>query len=55
MEPIDARRVFPCFDQPDLKSKFNLTLIGPIDKVYLSNMPIITEIINNDRKIVKFE
>ena len=55
MEPIDARRVFPCFDQPDLKSKFNLTLIGPIDKVYLSNMPIITEIINNNRKIVKFE
>jgi hypothetical protein len=55
MEPIDARRVFPCFDQPDLKSKFNLTLIGPIDKIYLSNMPIITEIINNNRKIVKFD
>jgi aminopeptidase N len=28
---------FPCFDQPDLKARFTLTLIGPTDWKFISN------------------
>ncbi|MFC0580982.1 aminopeptidase N [Micrococcoides hystricis] len=37
-EPADARRVIACFEQPDLKAKFDFTLIGPDDWVLASNM-----------------
>ena len=30
-EPYDAHRLFPCFDQPDLKATYKLTVIGPKD------------------------
>lgn len=39
-EAIDARRCFPCIDEPSAKAKFNLSLIIPHDKTALSNMPI---------------
>ena len=58
-EPTDARRVFPCFDRPDLKATFNVSIKGPYNKVFLSNMPKKEEIIdysskNNIQKIVTF-
>ncbi|EAS02858.2 peptidase M1 family aminopeptidase (macronuclear) [Tetrahymena thermophila SB210] len=34
---IYCRRVFPCFDQPDLKGSFQLTAISPKDWIVLSN------------------
>jgi len=37
--PADARRVFGCFDQPDLKAEFSLTVSAPAGWVVLSNMP----------------
>lgn len=41
--PIDARRAFPCIDQPDRKAIFEMTLITPLDKtMVLSNMPVET-------------
>ena len=36
-EPCDARRVFPCFDEPHLKAIFSLTLTVPRSKVVLAN------------------
>ncbi|MGO1181990.1 MAG: aminopeptidase N [Micrococcaceae bacterium] len=36
-EPADARRVFPNFEQPDLKARFTFHLIGPQDWVLASN------------------
>ena len=30
-EPFDAHRVFPCFDQPDLKASYALTVKAPAD------------------------
>ena len=29
LEPSDARRIFPCFDQPDLKAVFYTTITAP--------------------------
>ncbi|OFT52891.1 aminopeptidase N [Corynebacterium sp. HMSC06D04] len=39
LEPSDARRIFPCFDQPDLKANFTVTLSGPTGWQLLSNQP----------------
>jgi aminopeptidase N len=36
-EPADARRVFACFEQPDLKARFTVHLTGPADWVLASN------------------
>ncbi|MFI7589179.1 aminopeptidase N [Spongisporangium articulatum] len=38
-EPDDARRVFACFDQPDLKSTFQLQVVAPAAWTVASNTP----------------
>lgn len=38
-EACDARRAFPCFDEPNLKASFELEIEIPDDLVALSNMP----------------
>jgi aminopeptidase 2 len=43
MEPTDARRAFPCFDEPALKSKFTITLIADKNLTCLSNMDVVDE------------
>jgi aminopeptidase N len=35
--PMDASMAFPCFDQPELKSKFRLTITAPQDWTVISN------------------
>ncbi|RUS74701.1 hypothetical protein EGW08_017531, partial [Elysia chlorotica] len=42
-EATDARRAFPCWDEPAIKATFDVTLVVPSDKVALSNMPIISD------------
>ena len=37
-EPFDAHRVFPCFDQPDIKATFVFDVAVPNDFVVVSNM-----------------
>lgn len=38
-EAIDARRMFPCFDEPGFKATFKLTVASPKKFHVLSNMP----------------
>ncbi|KAI1961496.1 Aminopeptidase 2 mitochondrial [Ophidiomyces ophidiicola] len=43
MEPTDARRAFPCFDEPALKAEFTVTLIADKKMTCLSNMDVALE------------
>jgi len=54
-EAIYARRAFPCFDEPDLKIPFDVTLTVPTAAVAIGNMPIAsTESAGPTTKRVKF-
>ena len=38
-EPYNAHRLFPCFDQPDLKATYDLTVDAPSDWELIANGP----------------
>ena len=42
-EATDARRAFPCWDEPALKARFAVTLVVPSALATVSNMPISSE------------
>ena len=42
-EATDARRAFPCWDEPSHKATFQVILVVPSDLVVVSNMPVAGE------------
>lgn len=43
--PTYARSAFPCLDEPNKKSVFNITLTHPVNRFAVSNMPNISYVI----------
>lgn len=54
MEPTDARRAFPCFDEPSLKAKFTVHIIADKHLTCLSNMDVKNETEVGAKKAVHF-
>ncbi len=42
-ESTDARRAFPCFDEPAYKATFNITVVADKDMTVLSNSKVLTD------------
>ena len=56
LEPADARRVFPCWDEPAFKASFEPSVTVPRNFLALSNMPIAhEEPVGDASKRVSFE
>src|SRR5262245_39244885 len=54
-EALYARRVFPCFDEPDSKVPWKLTLDVPAQLVAVSNTPVVREAaLGSGRKRLEF-
>jgi hypothetical protein len=39
-QPTDARKAFPCFDEPQFKARFLINIIHPDTTIALANFPI---------------
>ncbi|MEO7724689.1 MAG: M1 family metallopeptidase, partial [Chthoniobacterales bacterium] len=53
-EPTDARRMFPCWDEPSFRAKFQLTAVVPEKFMAVSNMPVEAEAKGEGGKEVRF-
>ncbi|KAJ8774038.1 hypothetical protein K2173_009469 [Erythroxylum novogranatense] len=54
-EPADARKCFPCWDEPACKATFKITLDVPSELLALSNMPVIEEKVDGHLKTVSYQ
>lgn len=57
-EPADCRQAFPCWDEPNFKATFDITLVTLKNLLAISNMPVISEnVFNEDSawKVTKFD
>lgn len=53
-EATDARRAFPCWDEPDFKAVFATSLVIDPRLTAISNTSVASEFIENDKKVVRF-
>ncbi|MRR18852.1 hypothetical protein EG827_01530 [bacterium] len=52
--PDRASTAFPCFDQPDLKARYSLTLDLPSDFRAMSNSPVTASDTTGERVVIRF-
>jgi aminopeptidase N len=55
MENTDARRMFPCWDEPAFRSQFQLTMTVPVDWATISNMPVAKRTVHGATATVTFK
>ncbi|MBX3330448.1 MAG: M1 family metallopeptidase [Nitrospira sp.] len=53
-EATDARRAFPCWDEPDFKAVFSTTLVIDPQLTAISNTSIVSESVETNKKLVRF-
>ncbi len=53
-EATDARRAFPCWDEPDFKAIFATTLVIDPHLTAVSNTGVVSELIEHNKKVVRF-
>src|SRR5437588_2421348 len=53
-EATDARRLFPCWDEPSFRARFQLTVVVPENWLAISNMPVESETKIDKGKEVRF-
>ncbi len=54
-ESHDARKAFPCIDEPEAKATFDLTLITPDRETVLANTPIKKQVVDKGFQTTSFE
>jgi aminopeptidase N len=47
-EPYEAHRLFPCFDQPDIKGNYSLSVTAPTEWQVVANSPEIAQAAQDD-------
>ncbi len=52
MQATDCRRAFPCFDEPEFKAVFDITLVVEPDLLAVSNGPEVSRTVRDDGKHV---
>jgi alanyl aminopeptidase len=53
-QAIDARRAFPCFDEPAIKIPYELTVAIPAQYDAISNTPVAKETASGETKSIRF-
>jgi puromycin-sensitive aminopeptidase len=53
-EATDARRAFPCWDEPDFKAVFATTLVIDPQFTAISNTSVVSESVEHSKKVVRF-
>ncbi len=54
-ETAHIRKMYPCFDQPDLKAVYALTVTAPGHWEVISNSPVASTEVSGDKKVVTFD
>jgi aminopeptidase N len=55
MEATDARRMFPCWDEPSFRAYFHLTVTIPASWAVVGNMPIARRAVHGQSATVSFQ